>query len=82
MTMEEYLNEHPRHEGEDAPLQQDTCPPYHCSYCGDELQAGEVIYELGDERVHDECFLEYAEDAFTPGYLALCLGYTKRTVGA
>lgn len=80
MTMEEYLNEHDRHEGEDTPLRSDPCPPFHCSYCGDELQAGEVIYELGDERVHDECFLEYAEDAFTPGYLALCLGYTKRTV--
>lgn len=80
MTMEEYLNEHDRHEGEDAPIRSDTCPPFHCSYCGDELQAGEVIYELGEEKVHDECFLAYAEDAFTPGYLALCLGYTKRTV--
>ena len=81
MTAEEYLNEHDRHEGEDTPLRSGTCPPRHCSYCGDELQAGEVIYELGDERVHDECFLEYAEDAFTPGYLALCLGYTKKVVG-
>lgn len=81
MTAEEYLNEHDRYDGEDAPLRSDTCPPSCCAYCGDELQAGEVIYELGDERVHDECFLEYAEDAFTPGYLALCLGYTKKVVG-
>ena len=80
MTMEEYLNEHDRHEGEDAPIRSDTCPPFHCSYCGDELMPGEVIYELGEEKVHDECFIAYAEDAFTPGYLALCLGYTKRTV--
>lgn len=80
MTTEEYLNEHDRYEGADTPLQPEACPPFHCSYCGDELLPGEVIYELGDERVHNECFLAYAEDAFTPGYLALCLGYAKRTV--
>ena len=44
MTMEEYLNEHPRHEGEDKPINPDACPPCCCAYCGDELQAGEVIY--------------------------------------
>ena len=81
MTAEEYLNEHDRYEGEDKPINPDACPPCCCAYCGDELMTGEVIYELGEEKVHDECFLEYAEDAFTPGYLALCLGYTKKVVG-
>lgn len=54
MTMEQYLNEHSAHEGEERE------GPILCAYCGEEITGAR--FTDGEICLHPECAFEYVED--------------------
>lgn len=74
MTHEQFRNEHDEYT-------ENATPAHYCEQCGEAFEPGDISYVCGGDRVHPECFMEYVQDNFTAGYVALCMGYSKEVEG-